>query len=212
MLRRFMLLALTLLGGCAAVPEPKFDLLTRSDAFETRTYHPRIVAETVVEATYDDAPNIGFRRLADYIFGKNATAASIEMTAPVDTRVQAPRAPAGSSIEMTAPVQIAQADAARESYVITFTMPEEYTMATLPKPLDPQISIKELPAKSYAVVCFSGYTDAATVKAQTSALRDFIGKNQLSEAAGEPILARYDPPWVLPWFRRNEILIEIKRP
>ncbi|HVT83164.1 MAG TPA: heme-binding protein [Phycisphaerae bacterium] len=207
-----MLVALALLGGCASVPEARFDPLTRSGAFETRAYHPRILAQTVVEAGYQDAPNIGFRRLADYIFGKNATAASIEMTAPVDTTVQPAATAASSTIEMTAPVEIATAESARESYVITFTMPEQYTLATLPKPLDPQIRIVEVPAKTYAVVRFSGLTDAATVKAQTSALRDFIEKSHLSPATTAPILARYDPPWVLPWFRRNEILIEIKRP
>jgi len=31
-------------------------------------------------------------------------------------------------------------------------------------------------------------------------------------AKGPPQLARYDPPWTLPMWRRNEIMVEIEAP
>lgn len=206
------------LVGCGAAPEPKFDLLGKSDNFEVRRYHPRIIAQTTVEASYDDAPNIGFRRLADYIFGNNTTAASIEMTAPVGVAPAAKPSGGdpdrGTNIEMTAPVSITPARA--NEYVITFTMPEEYTLASLPKPKNPQISISELPPKTYAAVRFSGSTDNDHVQAKTNELQALIKSAKLipvdPSTGAVPTIARYDPPWTLPWFRRNEILIEIKDP
>jgi hypothetical protein len=195
------------LVGCAT-PEAKFDVLTQSDNFEIRRYQPRIIAQTVVDASYDDAPNAGFRILADYIFGKNTTSTSIEMTAPVDVAA-APKT-SGSSIEMTAPVEVAAMDTAGMRYVITFTMPEKYTLASLPKPTDSRITISQMPPKKYAALRFSGYTDASKVESRTRELRDYMNANQLTATGAIPILARYDPPWTLPFFRRNEILIEIR--
>lgn len=201
------------LVGCAATPEPKFDLLGKSGSFEVRRYHPRLIAQTTVDAAYDDAPNIGFRRLADYIFGNNSTSASIEMTAPVGIASTRPK-PASTNIEMTAPVTITPNNATQ--YVISFTMPENYTLATLPKPNNSQIAISQLPPKTYAAVRFAGTTGVDTVQAKTDELRTFIKSAHLiavDAAAGPaPTLARYDPPWTLPWFRRNEILLEIQDP
>jgi hypothetical protein len=211
--RWLLLLPVLSLVGCAT-PEPKFDLLGQSDSFEVRRYHPRLIAQTTVDASYDDAPNIGFRRLADYIFGNNTTSASIEMTAPVGIAPQ-PKS-AGTTIEMTAPVTISPNNSSATQYVITFTMPENFTLATLPKPNNPQVVIAALPPKTYAAIRFSGYTGADNVQAKTNELRTFIQSAPLipldPSTGAVPVVARYDPPWTLPWFRRNEILIEIQDP
>jgi hypothetical protein len=215
MLKRLLLFPLLTLVGCAATPEPKFDLLGKSNDFEVRHYHPRIIAQTTVEASYEEAPNIGFRRLADYIFGNNTTAAAIEMTAPVGV-APAPAKPGNAQIEMTAPVTIAANNSNAAQYVITFTMPENYTLATLPKPKNSQVTISELAPRTYAAVRFSGFTDVENVQAKTKELRDFIKSAKLIPidpgTGAVPVVARYDPPWTLPMFRRNEILIEIQDP
>jgi hypothetical protein len=213
--RWLFLFPLLSLVGCAATPEPKFDLLGQSGRLEVRRYHPRLVAQTTVDAPYDDAANVGFRRLADYIFGSNTTSASIEMTAPVGIAPAQPKS-SGTTIEMTAPVTISPNNSSATQYVVTFTMPEHYTRASLPNPNNPQIVISELPPKTYAAIRFSGYTGADTVQARTNELRAFIKSARLipldPSTGATPAVARYDPPWTLPWFRRNEILIEIQDP
>jgi hypothetical protein len=213
--RWLLLLPLLSLVGCAATPEPKFDLLGKSGSFEIRRYQPRLIAQTTVDASYDDAPNIGFRRLADYIFGNNTASASIEMTAPVGIASSPPKS-SGTTIEMTAPVTITPNNSSATQHVITFTMPENYTLATLPKPNNPQVVIAALPPKTYAAIRFSGYTGADNVQARTDELRAFLESARLvpldSSTGAVPTVARYDPPWTLPWFRRNEILIEIRDP
>ena len=80
-----------------------------------------------------EAGNRGFRLLAGYIFGQNRGERKIAMTAPV---TQAP-----AKITMTAPVTQTPADG---RYVVQFTMPSEYTLETLPEPLDPQEKLREV--------------------------------------------------------------------
>jgi hypothetical protein len=99
----------------------------------------------VVNATADEAGNQGFRILAGYIFGQNKGARKIEMTAPV---VQEP-----AKIAMTAPV--AQS-AGPGGYVVQFSMPREWTLDTLPEPLDSRVTLRAIPARTFAVVSYSG--------------------------------------------------------
>jgi hypothetical protein len=37
-------------------------------------------------------------------------------------------------------------------------------------------------------------------------------KQQSLKVVGTPQLSRYDPPWTLPMFRRNEIMVEVAAP
>ncbi|MCU0810569.1 MAG: heme-binding protein [Thiobacillaceae bacterium] len=160
-----------------AIDEPLYTVVQTYEAFEVRRYEPYLVAETVVSAAPEDAGNQGFRILAGYIFGRNKGARKIEMTAPV---AQSP-----TKIAMTAPV--AQS-ASSGGYVIQFAMPREWTLETLPEPLDSSVALRVVPARTVA--------------------------KALAQAGlrwhGEPVWARYDPPWK-PWFwRRNEIWLEIE--
>lgn len=141
------------------------------------------------------AGNSGFRRLARYIFGGNRKRHKIAMTAPVGER------PEGRKIAMTAPVgERAEAD----SWVVTFTMPSGETLATLPEPDDPAVTLRELPTTRVAVHRSRGrWTDAKFI-AQAAALRAWTNARGL-RVAGEPEVNRYDPPWTLWFLRRNEV-------
>ena len=66
-----------------AVEEAKYTVLEREGDFELRQYQPHIVAETLVEGDFQEVGNEGFRRLYDYISGKNRKQQAIPMTAPV---------------------------------------------------------------------------------------------------------------------------------
>jgi hypothetical protein len=180
-----------------AIEEPAYTVLRKSDAFELRRYEPYVVAETSVAAPADEAGNAGFRILADYIFGNNKGARRIEMTAPV---AQEP-----ARIAMTAPVSQAPAPG---GYLVQFTMPREWTLATLPEPNDKRVVLRSVPARTVGVVRYSGTSSQDLYEAKLASLKEALGKEGL-RWKGEPVWARYDPPWI-PWFlRRNEIWLEI---
>ena len=193
-----------------SVESPKYEVLKSEDVFELRQYPPVIVAETVVQGDFERAGSIGFRRLADYIFGANVPQQKIAMTAPVG------QADTGEKIAMTAPVGEAPLTAQRDTgaqapgaYVISFTMPSHYSLASLPKPKDPSVRLKERPATKIAAVKFSGLWSEAQYTKKLTELEQWLQSNGL-KAQSAPNFARYDPPWTLWFMRRNEILIEVK--
>ena len=203
-----------------AVEEPKFEVLTEDGSYQVRRYAPVIVAETLVDGDMDAASGKGFRLIADYIFGNNTLAVAgadnasekIAMTAPVTLEPVARSA----KIAMTAPVMAepvaADASMATASqWRIQFVMPGEYSMQTLPKPVNPAVSLRELPARTFAVLSYSGLNTASKVQQKTDELAAWMRSRQL-EPVGAAQLARYDPPWTLPMWRRNEIQVEVKNP
>lgn len=188
-------------GTVMAVEEPAYGLLEQSGDFELRRYGPQIVAETWVEGTFSEVGNEGFRRLAGYIFGKNRKKAAIEMTAPVN------QAAVAEKIAMTAPVNQSAVDG---TWRITFIMPASHTMATLPEPLDPRVVLREEPGRLMAALRYSGTWSRERYRQKEKALRSWLPEHGL-EPVGTPIFARYNPPF-MPWFlRRNEVLIEVER-
>ena len=193
--------ACSVVGDRRGTEEPAFDVLGRAGAAEIRRYAPRIAAETDLEGDAETARNDGFRRVAGYIFGGNRGAEKIAMTAPV---AQAPAA--GERIAMTAPV--AQAATGPGSWTIRFYMPGKWTLATLPVPNDPAVRLVEVPGETMAVLRFSGDRGAAAVAArQAELLRGLAGTAWAPW--GEPVAWFYDPPWTLPWLRRNEVAVPV---
>jgi hypothetical protein len=178
--------------------------------FSLRTYAPVLVAEVTVSGTRRDAANAGFRLLADYIFGNNLAAQGgeaekIAMTAPV---VQAPAQPTQQTIAMTTPVVQAEAEAGR--WTVQFVMPKAYTLATLPKPMNPAVTLRERPGRTVAAVQFSGWATEASVNRHTEALKAWVAAKNW-QPDGSVQLAFYDPPWTLPWWRRNEVWMPVQR-
>jgi hypothetical protein len=112
---------------------------------------------------------------------------------------------------MTAPVMIEGNQSsdmnAKHQWTVSFVMPAEYTLDTLPKPLDSQVKIREVPSEKRAVITFSGFYNEDKVQEKTQALRDWM-KSKNVKSIGEPQFARYNPPWTLPFMRRNEIMIQ----
>ncbi|MGB0848922.1 MAG: SOUL family heme-binding protein [Thiolinea sp.] len=188
-------------GAALAIEEPKFSVTEQSGDFELRTYKPMIVAETFVSGAMDRASGAGFKLIADYIFGNNTSSAGgnakISMTAPVTME------PKSEKINMTAPVSMEQADG---KWRVHFVMPSEYTMATLPKPNNPAVKIRQVPVRKYAVVRFSGFSGEAKLAKKTAELKAWL-KAKGIQPRGKVEVARYDPPWTLPFMRRNEVMI-----
>ncbi len=185
-----------------AIEKPRYQVVQTLPGIEVREYAPYLVAETEVSGTREEAGNAGFRRLAGYIFGKNRGERKIAMTAPVTQQD-------GARIAMTAPVsQQEKPGAGTSTWVIQFMMPSEYARDTLPEPLDPAIRFREVPARRVAALRYSGTWSEERYLEHLTALRAAMQKTGL-RAVGEPVWARYDPPF-MPWFlRTNEILVEI---
>jgi hypothetical protein len=208
MLARFAALAAGLaVAACSVVgdrrgtEEPAYAVVGQAGAVEIRRYAPRIAAETEIEGGVEAARNDGFRRLAGYIFGGNRGAARIAMTAPV---AQAPAE--GARIAMTAPV--AQAPAGAGRWTIRFFMPAEWTLASLPVPNDPAVRLVEVPGETMAVLRFSGDRGEAAVAAREAELLRALAGTQWAPR-GAPVAWFYDPPWTLPWLRRNEVAVPV---
>lgn len=189
-------------GLRVGVEQPAYRTLAREGRLELREYAQRVVAETVVSGDAEAARNAGFRRVAGYIFGGNHRREQVAMTAPV-TQAR------GEAIAMTAPVVQSLAAAAGE-WRIQFVMPTKYRRAEdLPRPDDPSVKIVEEPAARYAVRRFSGSRSPPAVAGQTSALlRDVAAKGW--KPTGAPVAWFYDPPWTIPFARRNEVAVQVE--
>jgi len=201
------LFSLLIASIAMATEEPKFFIIEKSEPFELRDYAPQLIAEVKVEGDLDTASSQGFRLIAAFIFGKNQVSEKISMTTPVGIE-----ATQSTKIAMTVPVGIEPSkDSATgvNQWVFSFVMPSEYTMATLPKPLNPLVTIRELPAQKRAAIIFSGFNSEAKVLEKTKALEEWI-KSKQWQTIGVPQFARYNPPWSLPFMRRNEILITVR--
>ena len=186
-----------------ATEEPKFTILEKTPPFELRLYAPMILAEVQVEGDLDEASSKGFRLIAAYIFGQNQVSEKIAMTAPVAVEEQTPK---NAKIAMTVPVNI---EPNAGQWMVSFVMPSEYTMESLPKPLNPKVQLRQIPAVKRAVIGFSGFYSENKVAERTLEIEEWMKSKNL-QAASAPKFARYNPPWTLPFMRRNEIMIDVR--
>jgi effector-binding domain-containing protein len=182
-----------------AIEEAAYTVIKKDTHFEIRDYAPHIIAETVVQGNLKDAGDTAFKKLFRYISGDNRSRDKVSMTAPVSQK------PGGKKIEMTAPVA-QQRD--KESWVVSFMMPTSYTIKTLPEPEDNEITLRQVPARRMAAIRYSGFWSEEGYLRHKAELESWINKMGLT-VVGVPIWARYNPPF-MPWFlRRNEVLIPI---
>ncbi|HME47658.1 heme-binding protein [Mycobacterium sp.] len=194
--------ACSIVGLRWGTEEPRYSVEDRFSGVEIRHYGPRIAAETTVLADDAAARNTGFRRLAGYIFGGNHRRAQIAMTAPVAQQ----RTSAGDTIAMTAPVS--QTRGADGGSVIRFFMPAKSTMDSLPQPNDEAVTLVEVPAETVAVLRFTGDRSPQAVADKTDALLQTL-RDGAFQPAGTPLAWFYDPPFTIPFRRRNEVAVPV---
>ena len=180
--------------------EPAFELLAQEGAFELREYEPMIVAEVTHTGDRRRAMQMGFQRLAAYIFAREDGRAPIGMTTPV-IRTQVDK------IEMTTPVTNVESEGGN-TWSTRFVMPPEYTMETLPEPPS-DITLTPIPARKMASVRFDGWGQEADLEQMEGFLRRWMEEQGL-EAAGPPEYAFYDAPRVPARMRRNEVMIPVE--
>jgi hypothetical protein len=186
--------------GIRSSEEPNYQVLNDAGPFQIRHYPSLVVAQTEVNADYKNASGLAFQRLAGYIFGKNKKQQSITMTAPVIQEQQAER------LSMTAPVMQQKLGAV---WVMTFLLPQGYTLLTAPEPLDSSVLIQEIPDKKVATVRYTGSLSEQGIEEKSTEIIDWLIQ-QHYKAISPPRSAAYDPPWTLPFLRRNEVHIDIE--
>ena len=193
----FVFSACSVFGIRGDTPEPRYQVIGQIGAMQIRHYDARLVAQTNVSGTEIEARYKGFKRLAAFIFGANHRRARIAMTAPVAQQRR---------IAMTAPISqqaLARQRQADGDWRIRFTMAAGYTRASLPEPDDSAIHIVLVPARDYAVVRYTGLPSAGAVRrAKARLLAGLAGSDW--RIAGRPVAWFYDPPWAIPFLRRNE--------
>ncbi len=200
-LTMFIVSSLIVAESAVAIEKAKYTVLEREDDFEVRQYELQIVAETYVSGDLEDVGDEGFRRLYAYISGDNQKKQSISMTAPVAQESESEK------ISMTAPVSQEQKG---NQWRITFLMPAEYTLETLPEPLDERVKLVKEPGRLMAAVRYSGTWSKKGYEKHKALLKEHIRRRGLT-IAGAAVWARYDPPF-MPWFlRRNEVLIPVEK-
>ena len=167
------------------VEKPNYEVISSDSNIEIRSYEPMIVAEVTVPGEREDAIGDGFRLIANYIFGQNEESKKIAMTAPV------------------------QQQSVGKMWNVNFVMPSEYTMDSLPSPQTDRIDLKCVPAKNFVVIRFSGRSSKRSLSRYEKILKDYIISRKI-QVVGSVKYAFYNPPWTVPFMRRNELMIEIK--
>lgn len=196
-------------GHAMAIEEPEYQIVRATEDFELRRYEPQLLAETDVRGGFDKVGGKAFGILADYIFGANQASEKIAMTAPVSQRpTESDGQGSGTRIEMTAPVTQRATETAPETYVISFAMPARFTMDTLPRPNDPRIRLREEPGRLMAARRYSGGWSETRYRTQEARLLNAVRAAGLIPI-GQPVYARYNSPFSLPFMRRNEVMVEV---
>jgi len=185
-----------------ATEEPEFKIISEEGEFQIREYEPKIIAQVEVEGDFDEASSKGFKLLADYIFGNNlldGISKKISMTTPVEM------SPLAENLLMTSSVMDEQVN---NKWSINFVMPQEFSLDTLPKPNNSQVNIIEVPKEKYAVIVFSGLVRESSYAEKAELLSNYLEEKSFKQQ-GTIKIARYNPPWTLPFFRRNELMVRI---
>ena len=195
------ILSLLITESAMSLEQPEYTVLYEEEGVEYRLYEPFLVTETVIEGeeSYKAAASEGFRRLFRYISGNNESQSDIAMTKPVQ------QVRSKQKISMTAPVQY---DKSASGYRIAFMLPSKYTLDTAPVPLDSRLQTRAIEARTMAVIRYSGrWTNKNFIRYQDELL-GALSKNNI-ETIGDVKSAFYNAPFVPPFMRRNEVMIEV---
>jgi hypothetical protein len=188
----------SIVGLAMAIEEPKYTVEEKNATYEIRKYSPILVAETLIDDSFEDSGNKAFRILADYIFGNNTARAKIDAKEMLSQKKN-------EKIAMTAPVNLQKAP---KGYLCQFTMPEKYNLETLPQPNDSRVQIRQIPARQVAVLTYTGSWSESKFNEKRDELLNALKANGRNPT-GEPVFARFNSPFQIWFLRRNEIWVEL---
>jgi effector-binding domain-containing protein len=169
--------------GIRLEEELPYTVLETIQSIEIRKYDPFTLARINVSGEYESSMENGFRALAEFIFGKNKEDKKTSMTIPVFM------------------------DKEVEGWTMSFYLPEEIKFLT---PLDPAIKIERMPSKTVAAYRYSGHPDLEKMLDAKVNLIHGLEKTEY-EVNSRVWWAQYDQPASLPFTKRNEALVKVKR-
>ena len=171
--------------SASTIETQKYRVVKKEHGFEVRFY-PKATFATIRSsgANYKQVASSGFRKLAGYIFGGNHQNKSIAMTAPV-------------RMEMS-----------EKGSAMSFVMPEKYDMASLPKPNDATVEIKQSEEVYAAVIAFGGYANDEKIDDYKNKLVALLQKKSIKIIGNFNFLG-YNAPYQFIG-RKNEISIPIE--
>ncbi|KAG5060281.1 hypothetical protein JHK87_001310 [Glycine soja] len=211
-----------LVFGKITVETAKYEVIKSTSEYEIRKYAPSVVAEVTYDPSqFKGNKDGGFMILANYIgaVGKpqNTKPEKIAMTAPVITKDSVGGGGSdGEKIAMTAPVVTkeggGEGEEGKRNKMVTmrFVLPAVYGKAEeAPKPTDERVVIREEGLRKYGVVKFGGVASEQVVRERVEKLRESLEKDGF-KVVGDFLLGRYNPPWTIPAFRTNEVMIPVE--
>lgn len=201
----FLLMTTVFLQGCSVfgihtVEMLEYQVVENEDSFDIRQYEEYWVARTEIEGDYRESTGQGFRLLFNYISGNNKQQEKIAMTGPVIQQEQ------GEKIAMTGPV-IQQKKG--KGWIMEFVLPSKYNTEQAPEPIAPEVKLVKIPRHRAAAISYRGNLREKMYNTKAKELMDIVRAKGL-QPIGEPFSAGYDPPWTIPFLKRNEVLVIVE--
>jgi len=158
--------------------------------------HPLMAIEEPAYDVLASGPDVEFRQYAPYLVAETVVDASVERNEAANI---------GFKIAMTAPVLMKHEG---ENTGMSLIVPKDVATAKVPAPKDSAVMMDSLPAGQFAVYRYSGGRNEANEQEALGKLRAWVEKRQL-QVTGEPLFGYYDPPWIPPFMRRNEVMLRL---
>ncbi len=163
-----------------AYEEANYEVITKNEVYEIRKYSDRLAVETMTSGI-----DSNFRKLFNYISGRNDTQEKIKMTTPV-TQVEK-----------------------NGNMSMQFYLPSKFNSENVPNPTREDVKIVNIEGGYYAVLRYSGRASDGNFLKHKEILENELQKNNIS-IISLPIRATYDSPFTLPMNRRNEAMFKVE--
>ena len=176
----FCFLGILTYSNVMANEEANYTIIDKNDIYEIRKYSDRLAVETMTSGI-----DSNFRKLFNYISGRNDTEEKIKMTTPV-TQVEK-----------------------NGNMSMQFYLPSKFNSENVPNPSRDDVKIINIEGGYYAVLRYSGRASDGNFLKHKKILEEKLQKNKVS-IISPPIRATYDSPFTLPMNRRNEAMFKVE--
>ena len=160
--------------------EAEYEVIEKDEIYEIRKYSDRLAVETSKEGI-----DSNFRKLFNYISGRNDDQEKIAMTTPV-TQVEK-----------------------NGNITMQFYLPSKFNLENVPNPSRKDVRIINIKGGYYAVLKYSGRASDVNFIKHKKILEKELKYNNIT-IVSPPIRATYDSPFTLPMNRRNEAMFKVE--
>lgn len=165
-----------------------YDILKIDAGVEIRCYRPQTRASTTVRGDYKEAYKEAFNTLAAYLFGNNSTCKKLEMTTPLLLKKESDN-----------------------EWSMSFILSQASLLKGAPVPDDQRIQLKEYPLQIIASISYGGMSNEEKISEYSGILKQWLKKRPWYIPQGDFQTAQFDGPLTIPFFRKNEIHVEVKQ-